>query len=306
MTETRSEITKSDIYIVFKNIYNVREVVKCTRKMFHQSEWRGFLKKRLQPPFKKAQTKRPSQVLLWFIGVEDADISLWNDLSVNKQSSLTLRNWPLSSVVFSSGSVFSVELSYGTALKDAFWSGFLRNLVIHRYRAFSLTWPTSMQFFWNNRKPLHKKRVNYHWIGLEHQHSRCSLFWNTNGHRCENTLYGKEVTMFSKKSRSAIRHNSDPALRASSKWTIADAKAAMLVDKKKTVSFRCELKSLFRQILRTKMVLFCQTNMAALLQTKRKRIFLFGGSLSINGGSAIAIMNEWHFSSIGRIITVTL
>ena len=111
------------------------------------NQWRGFLKKRLQPPFKKTRTKRPSQVLLWFIGVEDADISLWNDLSVNKQSSLTLRNWPLSSVVFSSGSVFSVELPCGTALKDAFWSGFLRNLVIHRYRAFSLTWPTSMQFF---------------------------------------------------------------------------------------------------------------------------------------------------------------
>ena len=69
-----------------------------------------------------------------------------------------------------------------------------------------------MQICWNNRKPLHKKRVKYHWIGLEHQHSRRSLLWNTNGHRFENTLYAKEVTMFSKKSRSAIRHNSDRSL----------------------------------------------------------------------------------------------
>ena len=205
--------------------------MKYTRKMFHQSiTW--VFKEEITAAFQEGADQETIQVLLWFLGAEDADISLWNDLSVDKQSSLTLRNWPLSSVVFSSGSVFSVELQYGTALKNAFWSGFLRNLVIHLYRAFSLTWPTSMQFFWNNRKPLHKKRVNYHWIGLEHQHSRRSLFWNTNGHRCENTLYGKEVTMFSKKSRSAIRHNSDPALRAYSKWTIADAKAAMLVDKK--------------------------------------------------------------------------
>ena len=219
------------------------------------NQWRGFLKKRLQPPFKKAQTKRSSQVLLWFLGAEDADISLWNDLSVNKQSSLTLRNWPLSSVVFSSGSVFSVELPYGTALKDTFWSGFLRNLVIHRYRAFSLTWPTSMQSFWNNGKPLHKKRVNYHWIGLEHQHSRSSLFWNTNGHRCENTLYGKEVTIFSKKSGSAIRHNSDPALRASSKWNCWRQRGHV-GRQRKTVSFRCELKSLFKQICEQKWCCF--------------------------------------------------
>ena len=219
------------------------------------NQWRGFLKKRLQPPFKKARTKRPSQVLLWFIGVEDADISLWNDLSVNKQSSLRLRNWPLSSVVFSSGSVFSVELPYGTALKDAFWSGFLRNLLIHHYRAFSLTWPTSMQSFWNNGKPLHKKRVNYHWIGLEHQHSRRSLFWNTNGHRCENTLYGKEVTMFSKKSGSAIRHHSDPALRASSKWNCWRQRGHV-GRQRKTVSFRCELKTLFKQIYQQKWCCF--------------------------------------------------
>ena len=31
------------------------------------NQWRGFLKKRSQPPFKKAQTKGPSQVLLWFL-----------------------------------------------------------------------------------------------------------------------------------------------------------------------------------------------------------------------------------------------
>ena len=120
--------------------------MKCTRKVFHQSMTWVF-KEEITAAFQEGADQETIQVLLWFLGAEDADISLWNDFSVNKKSSLTLRNWPLSSVVFSSGSVFSVELPRGTALKDAFWSGFLRNLVIHRYRAFSLTWPTSMQFF---------------------------------------------------------------------------------------------------------------------------------------------------------------
>ena len=31
--------------------------------------------------------------------------------------------------------------------------------VISRYRVFSLTWPASMQMYWNKRKRLHKKRV---------------------------------------------------------------------------------------------------------------------------------------------------
>lgn len=253
--------------------------MKCTRKVFHQSMTWVF-KEEITAAFQEGADQETVQVLLWFLGAEDADISLWNDLSVNKQSSLTLRNWPLSSVVFSSGSVFSVELPRGTALKDAFWSGFLRNLLIHRYRAFSLTWPTSMQFFWNNGKSLHKKRVNYHWIGLEHQHSRGSLFWNTNGHRCENTLYGKEVTMFSKKSRSAIQHNSDPALRASSKWNCW--RHGGHVGRQRQSSFFSLRTRVFVQAnLRTKMVLFCQTNVAALLQTKRKPLCLFGGLLSI-------------------------
>ena len=36
-----------------------------------------------------------------------------------------------------------------------------------RYRAFSLTWPASMQMYWNKRKRLHKKRVQLpqDWFG---------------------------------------------------------------------------------------------------------------------------------------------
>ena len=36
-----------------------------------------------------------------------------------------------------------------------------------RYRAFSLTWPASMQIYWNKRKRLHKKRVQLpkDWFG---------------------------------------------------------------------------------------------------------------------------------------------
>ena len=40
------------------------------------------------------------------------------------------------------------------------------------YRAFLLTWPASMQIYWNKRKRLHKKRVNSRRIDLEHQNGR--------------------------------------------------------------------------------------------------------------------------------------
>ena len=37
----------------------------------------------------------------------------------------------------------------------------------HSNRVFSLTWPTSMQIYWNNRKRLHEKRVELpeDWFG---------------------------------------------------------------------------------------------------------------------------------------------
>ena len=44
--------------------------------------------------------------------------------------------------------------------------------------AFSLTWPTSMQMYWNKRKRLHKKKeFNVHRIGLEHQYGRRDVMW---------------------------------------------------------------------------------------------------------------------------------
>ena len=44
--------------------------------------------------------------------------------------------------------------------------------VFRLYRAFSLTWPASMQIYWNKRKRFHKKEFNSNRIGLEHQHGR--------------------------------------------------------------------------------------------------------------------------------------
>ena len=42
----------------------------------------------------------------------------------------------------------------------------LKSLMFH-YRVFSLTWPGSMQIYWNKRKRLHKKRVQLpqDWFG---------------------------------------------------------------------------------------------------------------------------------------------
>ena len=39
--------------------------------------------------------------------------------------------------------------------------------ICYLYRVFSLTWPTSMQIYWNKRKRLHKKRVQLpeDWFG---------------------------------------------------------------------------------------------------------------------------------------------
>ena len=41
------------------------------------------------------------------------------------------------------------------------------SICLHHYRVFSLTWPASMQIYWNKRKRLHKKRVQLpeDWFG---------------------------------------------------------------------------------------------------------------------------------------------
>ena len=63
---------------------------------------------------------------------------------------------------------------------------------IHVYRVFSLTWPASMQIYWNKRKRLHKKRVQLPEDWLGHQHGRHFIvFSDTNlaaVTSCENTL----------------------------------------------------------------------------------------------------------------------
>ena len=50
-----------------------------------------------------------------------------------------------------------------------------------KYRAFSLTWPGTMQIYRNERKVLPKKRLNSRRIGLQHQDDRrYILIWETN------------------------------------------------------------------------------------------------------------------------------
>ena len=57
-----------------------------------------------------------------------------------------------------------------------------QTIIVHNdYSVFSLTWPASMQIYWNKRKRLHKKRV---------QMVAVLLFWDTNMGAmtsCENT-----------------------------------------------------------------------------------------------------------------------
>ena len=40
------------------------------------------------------------------------------------------------------------------------------------YRVFSLTWPASMQIYWNKRSVCIRKEFNSQRIGLGHQHGR--------------------------------------------------------------------------------------------------------------------------------------
>ena len=50
------------------------------------------------------------------------------------------------------------------------------------YRTFSLTWPASMQFYWNKTKRLHKKSSSHTGVGLawDTNMAAVSLFWETN------------------------------------------------------------------------------------------------------------------------------
>ena len=65
-------------------------------------------------------------------------------------------------------------------------------IVRNDYSVFSLTWPASMQIYWNKRKRLHKKRVQLRqdWFGTQTWPAAISLFWDTNMAAitsCENT-----------------------------------------------------------------------------------------------------------------------
>ena len=71
-------------------------------------------------------------------------------------------------------------------------SVFKSNLPVHMYFVFSLTWPASMQIYWNKRKRLHKKRIQLpqEWFGTPINMAAVSLFRDTNTAAmtsCENT-----------------------------------------------------------------------------------------------------------------------
>ena len=72
----------------------------------------------------------------------------------------------------SSGKKEGVPFSYAVPVEEnelllANYKDFALRLYRRNYRAFSLTWPASMQMYWNKRKRLHKKRVQLlqDWFG---------------------------------------------------------------------------------------------------------------------------------------------
>ena len=60
----------------------------------------------------------------------------------------------------------------------------------HLYRAFSVTWPASMQIYWKKRRRLRKKRVQLpqDWFGALTNGRRLIVLGHQYGRR-ENTLY---------------------------------------------------------------------------------------------------------------------
>ena len=59
-----------------------------------------------------------------------------------------------------------------------------------RYKVFSLTWPASMQIYWNKESVCIRKEFNSHRIGLEHQHGRRFIFLGHQyGHRDHDVMW---------------------------------------------------------------------------------------------------------------------
>ena len=96
---------------------------------------------------------------------------------------------------YKEGSIDSIRSGF-EAKKIFFHSISSRRIIIHltkaTYRAFSLTWPASMQIYWGKKESVYiGKEFKSHWIGLEHQHEwppfHCfgTLIWPTS---CENAL----------------------------------------------------------------------------------------------------------------------
>ena len=74
-----------------------------------------------------------------------------------------------------SRSGFHVTLRYGATGRENVRFVLLQNEL---NRALSLTWPASMQIYWNKRKRLHKKKeFNVHRIGLGHQYGHRDVMW---------------------------------------------------------------------------------------------------------------------------------
>ena len=81
-----------------------------------------------------------------------------------------------------------------------FWRAFCNGAKLRRdYRVFSLSWPASMQIYWNKRKRLQKKKKSTTARGLvwDTNMAAVSWFWDTNMAAvtsCENTPYVLHVS----------------------------------------------------------------------------------------------------------------
>ena len=71
--------------------------------------------------------------------------------------------------------ISSHKMDYLDILLTFQTSGLLKPTPAMGYRAFSLTWPASMQIYWNKKSFCIRKKFNSHRICLGHQHGRCFI-----------------------------------------------------------------------------------------------------------------------------------
>ena len=117
----------------------------------------------------------------------------------------------------------------------------LQNSSYFAYRAFSITWPASMQIYGTKESVYIGKGINPHRIGLEHQYGRRDVMWKRSIQvRASSQTKGLKIRFFSLASH-ALRACKARALRARKTLTPRLPISLLILRKKKTTVLQSNL-----------------------------------------------------------------